>query len=289
MKLKQGWPAKNDEEDITGLKEAFEAIATVLYDLSVERLDIAKTTLQSLLNAGEIKKLDALIGQAARDGNLDVAFFQVLQFNIQDAAMTEQQEQPAVNTQTDKPQGEESDGDDGEVAASRLQILQHVYTRCQEEVEKVIAPGVALLNKLLRTEQPSIRRNQLEHYLTPQPTKIRSPDGKEIDLGGSNTKTLVDHSDFVDALGRAVQQIRSVEAAGATTREVAAGMVESCRQVAKEARLILAESYGPNSTQVLGFETALEPVFRPTSTDSVYAPSDISKASSSPTTEDSKS
>ena len=272
MKLKQGWPSSDssddDDDDVRSLKESFETIANILYDLSVERLDVAKSTLQSLLNAGEIKKLDSLIGQAARNGNLDVAFFQVLQFNIQDAAASPDQQLD----QPPPPDGVDDD-DEEEVAASRLQILQHIYTRCQEEVEKVIAPGVALLNKLLRTEQPSIRKNQLEHYLTPQPTKIKSPDGKEIDLGGSSTKTLVEHSDFIDALGRAIQQIRSVEAAGATTLEVAAGMVESCRQVAKEARLAIAESYGPNSEQVLDFETKLQPVFRPSSTDSPYAPS----------------
>lgn len=262
MKLKQGWHQNNDADiqNEETLKTRFEAVADVLHELSLRRLNLAKKTLEHLMNAGEMKKLDALIGKAAREGNLDVAFFQVLQINLQDAAVSE-----AVPKSTNK---NKDHGED--VGASRLQILQHVYTRCQEEVEKIIAPGIALLNKLLRTEQSSIRQNQLQHYLCPQPSTIKSPDGKEITLGSNSNKTLVEHNDFVDALSNAVQQIRIVELAGATPREVAAGMVESCRQVAKEARSVMADYYGSNSPQILAFEEALQPVFRPTSTESPY-------------------
>jgi hypothetical protein len=209
----------------------------------------AAETLKELLNAGEIRKLDALIGTAARANQLNVAFFHVLGMNLQDAQLEAQEEEDA--------------------AASRLQILQHVYTRCQEEVEKTIPPGTALLNKLLRTEQASIRTNLYKHYLTPQPTVIESPDGKKIELGGVQP-ILLSLNEFVDAIAKAVEQIRTVEMAGGTDRESAAVMVESCRLIAREARAVIGESYGRESDELKLYEEGLQPVFRPESAESPY-------------------
>ena len=197
------------------------------------------------------------------------AFFTVLQMNLQAAtvaaaeAATQEEEEEA----TQPPEEETMVQDDD---ASRVQILQHVYTRCQEEVEKNIPPGIALLNKLLRTEVDSIRANQLKHYLCPQPNIITSPDGTEIELEGGDRVVLVEPSLLVEAIGKAVKQIRTVEHAGGTDRVQAAGMVESCRQVAKEARMVLGEHYGPKSKEVIDFEEGLQPVFRPESPDSPY-------------------
>jgi len=39
--------------------------------------------------------------------------------------------------------------------ATRLSILKHIHTPCQEEVEKMVLAGVALWNKLLRTDVDS--------------------------------------------------------------------------------------------------------------------------------------
>lgn len=238
------------------LLKIFSKVSEALNTMTDRRLESARDTLEQLMNAGEIKKLDALIGKSAREQRLDVAFFQVLQMNLRDAA---DESQKAAS----------SDNNNG--AVDRFQILQHVYTRCQEEVEKTINPGTALLNKLLRTEVDSIRRNQLDHYLCPAPTTITSPDGKEITLASSsNAKSLVAHPDFCTAMGNAVQQIRTVERSGATTPQVAADLVESIRTVAKEARIVIGEHFGGDSKQLLEFQDALEPVFRPTSPDSPY-------------------
>ncbi len=254
LKLRSGNSGlKDDGNNNSADIQKFQDIAQAMQQMLNNYLASARNTLAELMNAGEIKKLDALIGKAARAKQLDVAFFQVLQMNMQDAAMAELQ------------QDEESD------SASRLQILQHIYTRCQEEVEKTINPGIALLNMLLRTEADSIRRNQLQHYLCPQPAAITTPDGKEIPLkNASAQKTLVDHQDFCQAIANAVQQIRTIEKAGGTDRTTAAGMVESCRQVAKEARVVIGEEFGRESKQLLTFEEALMPVFRPSSPDSPY-------------------
>lgn len=217
-------------------------------------------------NDGEIRKLDSLIGQAARDGKLNVPFFNVLNINIRDATTSTQS-----SNQEDLPSDQEG-------SASRLKILQHVYTRCQEEMEKTIPPGLALLNRLLRQEQPAIRKNLYEHYLTPQTNKIKSPDGKEIELKGKAT-SLVALEDFVDAIAKTVEQIRTVENAGATDRASAAAMVESCRGIAKEARIIIGERYGIESNELESFEDGLQPVFRPTSAESPYIQGESAKKS----------
>jgi hypothetical protein len=232
-----------------------EAIRSVSQQLNVmlnARLELAKSTLQELLAAGEIRKLDSLIGSAARTGRLDVAFFNVLTVNLQEAMASS-------DAATDE--------DDG--TANRLQILKHVYTRCQEEVEKTIPPGTALLNKLLRTEQASIRLNLYEHYLTPRPNVITTPDGKEVKLNGTQP-VLVPMIDFVNAIDTAVLQIRDVENAGGTDQESAAMMVEGCRQIAKEARVVIGNSFGRDSEELRLFEEGLQPVFRPSSPESPY-------------------
>ena len=242
-------------------------ISQALNALLHQQLDQAAELLKQLLNAGEIRRLDSLIGKAGRDRRLDPAFFQVLSYNLQDAATRDE----AENAPRD---GNSNDDDalkgDNAPGASRYQILQHIYTRCQEEVEKTIPPAVALLNKLLRTEQPSIRSNLVSHYLTPPSTTIKSPDGSELQLTPTSPTVLVPLPDFVSAIAEFVEQIRTVESAGGTDRVAAAAMVEACRQVAKEVRVVVAAHYGTQSPELLQLQDGLQPVFRPSSTSSPY-------------------
>lgn len=235
-------------------REEFQAVSGALSAILDAQLSQARDVLAEFLNAGEVRKLDSLIGKAGREGKLDIAFFQVLNMNLQDAS-TDQE--PISNPENDEP------------TASRFQILQHIYTRCQEEIEKTIPPGVSLLNKLLRTDVASIRSNQLQHYLCPQPSVIKTPDGKELELKGRE-RILVSHKEFVDAIGNAVKQIRTVEKAGGANREMAANMVEACRQVAREARIVIGEHFGRESDELQSFEESLQPIFRPESPSSPY-------------------
>ena len=246
IKLKQ---AQSDPNEIV------RAVATSLSAIMDAQLEEARDMLKDLLEAGEIRKLDSMIGKAARAGKLDAAFFTVLNMNLQEA-----QRQAAAADQGEAKEGE----------ANRVQILQHVYTRCQEEVEKNVPPGIALLNKLLRTEVDSIRANQLKHYLCPQPNVITTPDGKEVELKGGEPRVLVPPEELVDAIAKAIKQIRTVEKAGGTDPVAAAGMVESCRQVAKEARIVIGENYGIDSDVLKSFEEGLQPVFRPKTPESPY-------------------
>jgi hypothetical protein len=228
------------------------------------RLRGGRELLAELLNSGEIRKLDALIGRSAKEGKLDMSFFSVLSMNMRDAKMNDENGNASIFPTLSQGEGqEEVTGNKGQPAsANRLQILQHIYTRCQEELEKNVAPGMGLLNKVLRTEISSIRTNQLQHYLGPQQTTITSPDGKTINLGGTG-QPLVSHSEFVQAMSNSISQIRTIEAAGGTDRLSAVNLIENIRQIAMEARVVLVESFGEGSDIVNEFQRDLQPVFRP--------------------------
>ena len=250
------------EERIADLRKIGAAL-TAVFD---ERLKGGRDLLAELLKSGEVRKLDGAIGKASREGKLDMAFFTVLNMNIRDAQYEASQlseEERAKLAEVTVP----TDDDSG--VADRLQILQHIYTRCQEELEKSVSPGAGLLNKLLRTEDINIRANQLRHYLGPQPNVVVTPDGKEVPLQG-NKEALVPPSQLIEAIGTAVKQIRTVEKAGGTDVATAAGLVESCRQVAIEARMAIGEAYGVDSKELKDFENGLQPVFRPSGQSSEY-------------------
>lgn len=252
------FPESVTDEQIKDL----ETVGKALVDIMDSQLEQGRDLLKELLECGEIRKLDGAIGKALKGNKLDMAFFTVLNMNLRDATI---EAQDAGESTAPSEEGEMGSGEN----PGRLQILQHIYTRCQEEVEKTVSPGVGLLNKILRTDQASIRANQLRHYLCPQaPKTIKSPDGKEVQLGGS--KALVPPSELVSALQNAVKQIRTVEKSGGADRAAAAGLVESCRQVAIEARLAIGESYGTDSEELKDFELGLQPVFRPDSSESEY-------------------
>lgn len=239
-----------------------QTVGKALVTMMDTNLEGGRDLLKEFLSCGEIRKLDAAIGKAMKESKIDMAFFTVLNMNIRDAAM-EQIE--AGSTPSKTAEGDFSTGD----SANRYQILQHIYTRCQEEVEKAVSPGAGLLNKLLRTDQDSIRANQLRHYLCPQkPKTISSPDGTSVDLPGS--KALVRPDELIEALQNAVRQIRTVEKSGTVDKAAAAGLVETCRQIAIEARLAVGEGYGVESEELREFEKSLQPVFRPDSSESEY-------------------
>lgn len=62
-----------------------------------------------------------------------------------------------------------------------------------------------------------------------------------------------------------------MEKVGGTDRQTGASLVESCRQMAMEARLVVGELYGVDSEELAQFETGLTPVFRP-DRGSLYSP-----------------
>ena len=61
-----------------------------------------------------------------------------------------------------------------------------------------------------------------------------------------------------------------MEKAGGANREMAANMVEACRQEAREARIVIGEHFGRESDELQSFEESLQPIFRPESPSSPY-------------------
>ncbi len=284
-----------DKAKNTNFETQMVQVGTALQNVLDTRLRSGRTLLTDLLNSGEIRKLDSLIGKAAREGKLDMSFFSVLSMNMQDAAMENSRNSINIDSnviinnnndgtdvvatsstsQEDESNGQEPITTNGSNSANRAQILQHIYTRCQEELEKNVPPGMGLLNKLLRTEISSIRTNQLQYYLGPQATSITSPDGKTIELSNNGTggKALVSHGEFTDALSQAVSQIRTLEKSGGTDRVSAMNLIENIRRVAMETRVVLVDSYGEGSEIVSEFQRDLQPVFRPSQSGTIESSS----------------
>ena len=269
--------AASDAASVIEFESQMVNVGQALRNVLTKRLEHGKELLEQMLTSGEIRKLDALIGKSAREGLLDTSFFQVLNANMMDASSS------TLSTSNNKINDDSStsannnNSNSSNTIPDKLQILNHIQTRCHEELEKAVPPGTGLLNKLLRTTIPSIRDNQLRHYLGPRATSITSPDGKVIDLhlpkSGSNNSggagaPLVSHVEFGTAISDAILRIRSIDTAGGTDKLVAQKLIEEVRQIAIEARRVLVSvnEGGEESTVVMEYSEMLGPVFRPKTT-----------------------
>jgi len=234
-----GWLDRLDDNFIPSLGERLEAplhadnvdeLKALMDDLTVrsaERFSRAKQQLETLLEAGEINKLDAqLVGLMKRD-ELDGGFLYVLFKNMEDA--------------------QESNDE------MRMRLLQHLHTRVQEELEKKADPGLALLHKLTRTDDAGIRGRILRHYLTPA-TSTTLPDGTELPLNPP-APAQVTPLDFASAVEGALDKVLAMS----VDRRVLEATAEDIRGVAKEAHRVVVEAYPPS--EVEQFQDALTPVF----------------------------
>lgn len=99
---------ENDESSSSGVtSKQVQRVGRALVHVLEDRMAGGCEVLRELLESGELRKLDAAIGKAARAGKLDMAFFTVLNANVQDAS--------TASSKNSK--------DDEEEDASRLQIL----------------------------------------------------------------------------------------------------------------------------------------------------------------------
>lgn len=192
------------------------------------RMETAKGKIESLLEAGEINKLDKQLVKMVQGGEVDPAFILVLNGNIEAAKADE--------------------------GSGKLSILTHISTRVQEELEKKQDPGVGVLHKLMRTEDAALRGRILRHYLCPQ-TTVGLPDGSSITLDAPKD-ALVPPLDFSAAVDGLVKQLRGMDIDG----ELVVGLIEQVRQLAKEARGVVAESYPEPLLDE--FTEALTPTFQ---------------------------
>ena len=212
-----------DADELPQLNE----LMGVLQERSQQRFERARDQLQTLLSAGEINKMDAQLAGLVKRGEIDAGFFYVLLRNMEDA---------------------EADGDEG-----GARLMGHIHTRLQELLEGQVAPALALLHKLTRLDQESIRLNLLRANLVPQ-TSAPLPGGGELPLS-TPAPASVDPMDFAGAIETALDKVLALSVDPAAKRATA----EEIKTVAKEARSVIEEAY---DTELLDeFSEALTPVF----------------------------
>lgn len=207
--------------------EQLQALLTSLQERSQERFERARDQLSTLLDAGEINKLDAQLAGLVRRDELDAGFLYVLYKNLEDA----------------------NDADD----EGKVRMLTHILTRTEEELEKKTEPALGLLHKLTRTDDANIRGNILRNALVPQ-SSVRLPDGKEVPLDPP-APAQVPPLAFATAVEGALDKVLQLP----LDREVISSTVEEIRVVAKEARVVVEQSYDADTLDE--FTTALTPAF----------------------------
>jgi len=210
----------------------------VLQSRSEDEYVRARDQLQTLLGAGEINQMDAQLKKMVRDNEVDAGFFYVLLRNIEDATAA---------------------GDEGGV-----RLLTHIHTRVQEEVEGKAEPALALLHKLTRLEQPSIRDNVLRDSLVPK-TSVPIPGGGEMPLDNP-VPAKVDPMDLARVIEATIDKVIAMPLDRAAIEQTA----EDIRIVAKQAHQVVADSY--DAQTLTAFQDALTPAFARSMPDKYGAP-----------------
>ena len=206
------------------LQEAMDVLQT----RSQEGFERARDQVKALLESeGDITVLDAKLSAMVRKKEVDGGLFYVLMRNVEDA---------------------KRDGDE-----DKERMMTHLYTRVQEELEKQADPALALLHKLTRMDQQSIRFNLLRHNLTPQ-TSTPLPGGGTLPISPP-APASVGPLDFAAAIEGAVNKVLMLP----LEREAVEATAEEIRAIAKEARVVVSEAYDTETLDA--FSDALTPVF----------------------------
>lgn len=199
-------------------KDSAQRAIDALREAADRRLVGARELLESVLDAGELLEMDRRLVKLFKDGLVDGSFMAVLNMNVAAAR--------------------ECANDDA--SEQRARVMEHLYTRVQEEWEKRCDNQAnAVLHRLTRTEQAVIRRNILEYYLAPQ-TEILVPNGDPIPLDQPR-QPRISSSDFATAVATAVERLHAIDADPVMIK----ASIEECRVIAKEARLVIMERLPP--------------------------------------------
>lgn len=184
-------------------------------DVMEKRLEDGAEKLRRVLQAGEINKMDAELVKLVRGGEVDTGFNLVLASNIQHARASE---------------------DD-----TMLQLYTHLSTRVQEELEKQASPALGLLHRLLRTDDEELRARIIVDFMVPKQAVVL-PSGEQVPLG-KPVPPKVTPVEFAEVVRDTITAVASVDlGAGDTGVDPVADYVESCRQVAKVARVVIADN-----------------------------------------------
>lgn len=144
---------------------------------------------------------------------------------------------------------------------NKLRALMHIYSTMNEEMEKKVSRVRALLNKLLRMDDPNIRSNILRHHLGPtEVAAAPSPFDDEEETQPQLTAALVPPSRLASAMADLVNDVdRQMKAAVGEGDEARFETLDRIRTIAKEARIIIGELYGDGEMDKFGAD--LTPAF----------------------------
>lgn len=123
----------------------------------------------------------------------------------------------------------------------------------QEEMEKQANPEEAVLHKLMRMDDAAIRGRILEEFLAPQ-TKISLPNGNVLPVDPPKPPK-VEPMAFAGAVRDLVSKLRGMDANG----DVIVATIEDARQVAKEARMVIAQNH--EESVLIEFQDSLMDTF----------------------------
>lgn len=225
-----------DEIDENVLARVYEneAVMDAVRGAVDKRMVASRDLLLGILDAGELLEMDRRLVRVFKDGLADASFLAVLNMNAEAA------------------RGEAKD----DASEQRARVMEHLYTRAQEEWEKRIENQAnAVLHRLTRTEQPVIRRNILEYYLAPQ-TEIFVPNGGDPIPLDKPIPPRISCKEFSDATTDAVAKLKQFQGANDS---VIQDSVEQIREIAKEARLVIMEHLPPED--LASFEQDLMETF----------------------------
>eukprot|EP00438_Fugacium_kawagutii_P010655 Skav210574 [mRNA] locus=scaffold2317:179659:180669:+ [translate_table: standard] len=136
----------------------------------------------------------------------------------------------------------------------RLQVLMHISTVMQEELEKKASRVRGMLNKLLRIEDENIRNNILRDQLTPVEVAGAPAGGTPL------MAAMVPPDRLAPAIASLVSEVdRQMVAVLGPDDDGRYETMERIRQVAKQARMIIGEVYGQGVMDT--FSADLTPAF----------------------------
>ncbi|CAE8672159.1 unnamed protein product, partial [Polarella glacialis] len=157
---------------------AARAVAEAIQASVQKRMVAAKEVIQELLytKAGDV---NLLIRKTLKAQDSPLPILMVLQANMADA---------------------QAEGDTG-----KTQVLMHIHTVMNEELEKKVPRVKSLLSKLLRIEDVSIRNNLLRHHLTP--VEVAAAPMLDDDGPGDLKAALVPPNRFAAAITQLVNDV----------------------------------------------------------------------------------
>jgi len=220
LRMKVSDPSAPDHQAAQRLGEAIQGAMT-------KRLSDAKGVLEELIQKAD-GDVNLKIRKMLKTVESPLPILMVLQLNI----------------------GEAQERADGE----RLQVLMHISTVMQEELEKKASRVRGMLNKLLRIDDENIRTNILRDQLTPVEV-AGAPDG-----GTPLMAAMVPPERLAPAIASLVSEVdRQMVAVLGEDDEGRYETMERIREVAKQARIIIGEVYGQGVMDT--FSADLTPAF----------------------------